>query len=128
MQFISYISLSKVDEILGLGQGRYRFDLLLFLAKGLLWGIHAAFQVEGTSAPSNWTMWEESVDDKGVPRIKDGQRVGKSCDHLNLYADDIKNMNSDLGCNLIDLVLLGLAWNRKKESLIKMPSIIIEND
>ena len=30
----------------------------------------------------------------------------KSYDHLNLYADDIKNMNSDLGCIPNDLVLL----------------------
>ena len=107
----SYVSASKVDEI-HWDWDKEDIDSIYSYSwpKDFLWGTAtAAFQVEGTSAPSNWTMWEESVDAKGVPRIKDAQRVGKSCDHLNLYADDIKNMNSDLGCNSYRF---SVAWSR----------------
>lgn len=107
----SYVSASKVDEI-HWDWDKEDIDSIYSYSwpKDFLWGTAtAAFQVEGTNAPSNWTMWEESVDAKGVPRIKDAQRVGKSCDHLNLYADDIKNMNSDLGCNSYRF---SVAWSR----------------
>ena len=67
-----------------------------------MWGTAtAAFQVEGHNAPSNWTMWENSTDKKGVPRIHKGQKVGASCDHFNRYPEDIRRMREELGITVV---------------------------
>ncbi len=52
----------------------------------------SAHQVEGGATNSNWSAWEEATDARGRPRIKDGQRAGRACDHWNRFRDDIALM------------------------------------
>ena len=69
--------------------------------KNFLWGTATAeYQNSGaeTCKNNNWAEWEQSVDSKGNPRIKDGQISKKSTDHWNLYKEDIKLMK-ELGVN-----------------------------
>jgi beta-glucosidase len=51
------------------------------------------FQNSGdTLAHSNWNRWQNQHDQWGRPRIKNGQKSGKSCDFWNRYKQDIKLM------------------------------------
>ncbi len=60
---------------------------------GFLWGVAtAAHQVEGNVDNNNWSEWEKEGDDNGKPRIKNGQKAGKACDHWNRYKEDIALM------------------------------------
>ena len=75
-----------------------------------LWGsATAAFQVEGHNAQSNWTMWENSTDEQGNPRIHKGQKSGDACDHLHRYREDMKIAAQDLGINSYRF---SIAWSR----------------
>ena len=54
------------------------------------WGTAtASHQVEGGCDNNNWYKWESAFNDKGFPRIKDGQKAGDACDHWNRHKDDI---------------------------------------
>ena len=75
-----------------------------------LWGsATAAFQVEGHNKPSNWTMWENSTDEQGNPRIHKGQKSGDACDHFHRYRDDMRIAAQDLGINSYRF---SIAWSR----------------
>lgn len=63
--------------------------------KDFLWGsATAAYQVEGSCTNNNWYQFESAVDERGRPRILNGQRAGVCCDHWNRYADDIQLMKA----------------------------------
>ena len=53
------------------------------------WGVAtSSHQVEG-NCTNNWSAWEASTNEKGNPRILDGDRSGLACDHWNRYKEDI---------------------------------------
>lgn len=62
----------------------------LHFPEGFIWGTAtAAHQVEGGCSNNNWSEWEQSLDDEGQPRIRNGDISGAACDHWNLYREDI---------------------------------------
>lgn len=62
---------------------------------GFLWGVAtSAHQVEGGCDNNNWSEWERAQDVNGKPRIKNGQKAGKACDHWNRYKEDIALMQA----------------------------------
>ena len=66
-------------------------DSNLKFPKNFFWGTAtAAHQVEGNCENNNWYEWENSVDEKGFPRIKNNQKSGIACDHWNNYKQDTK--------------------------------------
>jgi beta-glucosidase len=67
--------------------------------KEFLWGSStASHQVEGNCTNNNWYEFESAVDDKGKPRIINGQKSGIASDHWNRYKEDIRLMK-DLHLN-----------------------------
>ena len=65
----------------------------LHFPEGFIWGTAtAAHQVEGGCTNNNWSEWEQSVDDEGQPRIRNGDISGTACDHWNRYREDIQLM------------------------------------
>jgi beta-glucosidase len=67
--------------------------------KNFLWGsATSAYQVEGYCTNSNWNLFENSVDEKGKPRIFNNQKAGKASDQWNRYKEDIQLMKK-LGLN-----------------------------
>ena len=70
-----------------------KIDTTVTFPKGFLWGVAtSAHQVEGGCDNNNWSEWERAVDESGKPRIKNGQRAGRACDHWNRYREDIALM------------------------------------
>lgn len=60
-----------------------------------LWGVAtSAHQVEGGCDNNNWSAWEQTVDASGQPRIKQGQRAGRACEHWQRYREDIQLMKA----------------------------------
>jgi len=75
-----------------------RFEDLLF-PDGFIWGVAtSSHQVEGYCDNNDWYIWENSIDEVGKPRIKNGQKSGVACDHWNRYREDIE-LIKELGCN-----------------------------
>lgn len=67
----------------------------LLVPKGFLWGsATSAHQVEGGCTNNNWFLFESAVDDRGAPRILNGQKAGAAADHWNLYRKDIPLMRA----------------------------------
>jgi beta-glucosidase len=63
--------------------------------RDFLWGsATAAYQVEGYCTNNNWYQFETATDERGRPRILNGQRAGACCDHWNRYAADIQLMKA----------------------------------
>ncbi|MFH2132018.1 MAG: glycoside hydrolase family 1 protein [bacterium] len=63
--------------------------------EGFIWGAAtAAHQVEGGCRNNNWAEWEQSVDEKGAPRVRHGETAGEACDHWNRYEADIMLMKA----------------------------------
>ncbi len=61
--------------------------------KDFLWGVAtAAHQVEGDCDNNNWSAWEKMRDERGLPRVKNGQSAGKACEHWQRYPEDIRLM------------------------------------
>ena len=80
------------------------------LPEGFLWGsAQLPFKLKDTTNLSNWTMWENSTDDKGNPRIHKGQKAGDACDHFHRYRDDMRIAAQDLGINSYRF---SIAWSR----------------
>ncbi len=81
-------------------------DFSLTFPPGFLWGTAtAAYQVEGHSAPSNWTAWEGSPE-----RVYEGQASGAACDWWEggRYAEDFERAAA-LHTNALRL---SVAWER----------------
>jgi beta-glucosidase len=71
----------------------------LKVKKKFLWGsATSAYQVEGYCTNSNWNLFENSFDEKGRPRIFEGQKAGKASDEWNRYKEDNQLMKK-LGLN-----------------------------
>jgi beta-glucosidase len=73
----------------------------LFFPKEFLFGTATAeYQNSGaeTCKMSNFALWELEVDEKGNPRIVNGDQSGLSCDHYHRYKEDIALMKN-IGCN-----------------------------
>lgn len=65
-----------------------------------LWGsATAAHQVDGGNTNNNWARWEDAVDEKGNPRIHNGDRAGAAAEHWQRYPEDIQRMKDELGLN-----------------------------
>jgi beta-glucosidase len=81
--------------------------------EGFLWGAAtAAHQVEGGNDNNNWARWETSVDDRGRPRIHNGQRSGAACEHYTRYPDDIRLM-AEIG---LKTYRFSVEWSRIEPS------------
>ena len=90
------------------------------------WGTAtASHQVEGGCDNNNWYKWESAFNDKGLPRIKDGQKAGDACDHWNRYKDDI-SLIKKLGVSHYRFSLEWSKIEKKKESIVKKQSNIIQ--
>ena len=60
-----------------------------------LWGsATSSHQVEGHCTNNNWFQFESAVDEKGQPRISNGQKAGVGCDQWNRYQEDIQLMKA----------------------------------
>ena len=60
-------------------------------SNSFFWGTAtASHQVEGNCNNNNWSVWEKSKDEEGIPRIKNNQKSGLACDHWNRYKEDIE--------------------------------------
>jgi beta-glucosidase len=71
----------------------------LRVKKNFLWGsATSSYQVEGYCTNNNWNLFENSVDEKGHPRIFDNQKAGKASDQWNHYKEDVQLMKK-LGLN-----------------------------
>ncbi len=71
----------------------------LAFPSAFLWGTAtSAYQVEGGNTNSQWYMWEHERDEKGDPRILNGDTCGMACDSWHLYPLDIRLMKH-LGLN-----------------------------
>jgi beta-glucosidase len=78
------------------------------MKNNFLWGVaNAAFQVEGSPKPSDWTAWTE---EKG--RIFDGSNAEKATDFWNRYEEDLK-LAADLGSKAFRM---SVAWERIETS------------
>jgi beta-glucosidase len=63
--------------------------------KDFLWGsATASHQIEGGCTNNNWFAFESAVDEKGKPRIKNGQKAGLACDSWNRYKEDTQIMKA----------------------------------
>jgi len=70
-------------------------DTPLYFSKDFLWGsATSSHQVEGNCKNNNWFQFESAVDEKGHPRISNGQKAGIACDHWNRYKEDIQLMKA----------------------------------
>ncbi len=68
--------------------------------KNFLWGsATAAHQVDGGNTNNNWARWEDSFNEKGEPRIHNGDRAGNAAEHWERYPEDIQLMRDELGLN-----------------------------
>ena len=68
--------------------------------ENFLWGsATAAHQVDGGNTNNNWARWEDAVDEKGNPRIHNGDRAGAAAEHWQRYPEDIQRMKDELGLN-----------------------------
>ena len=81
----------------------FNFDDLrkipLKVKRNFFWGsATSAYQVEGYCTNSSWNLFENSVDEKGNPRILNKQVAGKTSDQWNRYKEDIQLMKK-LGLN-----------------------------
>jgi beta-glucosidase len=77
--------------------------------KSFLWGVAAAaHQVEGGNDNNNWSAWEKARDERGRPRIREGQVAGLACDHWNRFREDIALMK-DLG---VGAYRFSVEWSR----------------
>ncbi len=72
----------------------------LAFPKGFIWGsATAAHQVDGGNENNNWARWEKSVDEKGKPRVHNGDSAGAAAEHWDRYPEDIHLMRDELGIN-----------------------------
>ncbi len=77
--------------------------------KSFFWGTAtASHQVEGDCTNNNWYNWENSLDSKGKPTIKDNQKAGLACDHWNRYKEDTELLKK-LG---VSHYRLSLEWSK----------------
>ena len=77
---------------------------------GFIWGsATAAHQVDGGNENSNWSRWEKSVDEKGKPRVHNGDCAGDAADHWNRYPEDIDMMRDELG---LKSYRFSIEWSR----------------
>jgi beta-glucosidase len=68
-------------------------DMTWHFGKDFLWGsVTAAYQVEGGCTNNQWYRFESAVDEKGRPRILNGQKAGFASDHWRRYEEDIRLM------------------------------------
>ncbi len=81
-----------VDPNIGLELDRhYILNDTLRFGREFLWGAAtSAYQVEGNCTNSNWWEFESTVDRRGLPRIKRGQRSGIAADHWRRYKEDVQ--------------------------------------
>lgn len=74
------------------------------------WGTAtAAHQVEGGNEHNNWSDWERQVDEKGRPRVHNGDRCGAACEHFTRYPEDMARMRDELGMNAYRF---SIEWSR----------------
>ena len=74
----------------------------LYFPKDFLFGFAIAEQQnsgEVNLPNSQWTRWEQTSWPDGTPHINNGARSGSSCDHWNLYKEDIRLMKQDFNAN-----------------------------
>jgi len=88
--------LSLRDRLLNL---KFDFKKLkqapLRFGKDFLWGsATASHQIEGNCTNNNWYQFESAVDERGKPRILNGQKAGVSCDAWNMYKEDVQLMKA----------------------------------
>ena len=84
----------------------------LYFPQDFKWGFAIAEQQNSGAdnlPDSNWTHWEKTTFPNGTPHIKENQQSGKSCDHWNLYHEDIKLMKQDFNANAFRF---SVAWDR----------------
>ena len=84
----------------------------LYFPRDFKWGFAIAEQQNSGAdnlPNSNWSRWEQTKFANGQPHIKGDQRSGKSCDHWNLYKEDIKLMKEDFNANAFRF---SVAWDR----------------
>ena len=92
---------------------------------GFLWGTAtAAHQVDGGNDNNNWSRWEQSVDERGRPRVHNGDRAGNAAEHWERYPEDFQRMRDELG---VGSYRFSIEWSRVEPQQGTFDASVIEH-